>query len=297
MQKIDYAQLYTNPVTIALGFFDCMHLGHLALIDSAKQIASRTDSQVAIMTFSNNHFAQLGKDTKLIYSINERYSIYQSVGVDVVVSAHFDKQFMMMTAQQYLDRLTSNKNVVGIVVGYDHCCGSDRKDSNWIAQYCHCNNIICSVVPEVLVGDKKVSSTLIRHLLECGDIANVNSLLSQPYHIQGKVVHGRGIGSTIGFATANLQVDSDKLLPKGVYSGTVNLDNQKYRAIINIGNAPTFEVDNNNCEVHIIGYNGNLYGTVLTVALDRFLRDIMTFESVEQLQNQLAIDKKEACND
>ncbi len=295
MFRIDYTQQYDKPLVLALGFFDCMHIGHMQLVESAKKLADN-NAEVGIMTFCNNHFAQLGKDTKLLYSYQERLDIYSNCGIDVVVEAVFDRQFMALTGDMYLDALTNNKNIVGIVCGYDHRSGSDMRDHTHIQQYCSARNIPCVVVEQISNSSgTKISSSLVRQLVAVNDFATINSLLSQPYHISGTVNSGRGVGHRLGFATANVSVPADKLLPTGVFVGKVQLsDNSTYQAIVNIGKAPTFSVDSVNVEAHLLGYNGDLYGQFVKVYISRYLREIVCFDTKEQLIEQLQHDCMEA---
>ncbi len=298
MIRIDYTQSYSKPLVLALGFFDCMHTGHMQLIQQANIMADGC-AEIGIMTFCNNHFAQLGKDTKLLYTYQERLAIYQQCGIDVVVEAVFDRQFMALTGDMYLDALVGNKNIVGIVCGYDHRSGSDMQDYSHIQQYCRDHNIQFDMVTQISQQDGvKVSSTLVRQLLLDYDFVAINSLLSQPYHISGTVNSGRGVGHKLGFATANVTVSADKLLPNGVFTGSVVLaDNSRYTAIVNIGKAPTFSVDATNVEAHLLAYDGDLYGQYITVYLHRFIRDIVCFDNKEQLIAQLKSDCVEANND
>lgn len=298
MLRIDYTQQYDKPLVLALGFFDCMHLGHMQLVECAKKLAG-DNADVGIMTFCNNHFAQLGKDAKLLYSYQERLDIYSNCGINVVVEAVFDRQFMALTGDMYLNALVGNKNIVGIVCGYDHRSGSDMRDHTHIQQYCHNHNIPCTVVSQISNNDGvKISSSLVRQLVADNDFATINTLLSQPYHISGTVNSGRGVGHRLGFATANVSVSADKLLPTGVFVGNVELsDSSTYRAIINIGKAPTFSVDSVNVEAHLLGYNGDLYGQFVKVYITRYLREIVCFDTKEQLIQQLQHDCTEAVND
>ncbi len=295
MFRIEYTQQYNKPLVLALGFFDCMHVGHMQLINNAKKLAS-DNAEVAIMTFCNNHFAQLGKDTKLLYSYQERLDIYQHCGVDVVVEAVFDRQFMALTGDMNLDALTNNKNIVGIVCGYDHRSGSDMKDHTHIQQYCKDKNIPCVVVDQISNDSGvKISSSLIRQLVAEHNFDTINNLLSEPYHISGTVNSGRGVGHRLGFATANVSVSADKLLPTGVFVGKVQLcDNSVYTAIVNIGRAPTFSVESVNVEAHLLGYSGDLYGQFVKVYITRYLREIVCFDTKEQLISQLEHDCQEA---
>lgn len=289
MQTIELGQQFNKPFVIALGFFDCMHLGHRALLDEAKNIADKNNCLVAMFTFSNNHFKVLGKDTKLIYTLEERQQIFEDLGVDLTVCAAFDKNFMAMKSEEFLGRLFSY-DIKGVVCGFDYSCGSDIARSGDVVRYCNDKGVECHVVGEVTVDGEKVSSTLVRNLLSGGNVEKANKLLSQNFFICGTVVHGRGVGHTIGFPTANVEVPGDKLLPVGVYGGHVYIDGLRHKAIVNVGSKPTFGVDSQTLEAHILDFAQDIYGKHIKVSLVEYLRGISKFQGVEQLCNQLRQD-------
>lgn len=266
-----------------------MHLGHRALLDEAKQLADKNNCAVAMFTFSNNHFKVLGKSTKLIYTLEERQQIFAQLGVDLTVTAVFDKQFMSMSSQEFLGKLF-RYDIKGIVCGFDYSCGSDLAKSCDVVKYCNLRGVECKVVEEVSIDGTKVSSTLVRSLLDKGDVKSANKLLSQDFFICGKVIHGRGVGHKIGFPTANVEVSSDKLLPVGVYGGYVCLDGEKHKCIVNIGSKPTFDVDTQTLEAHILDFSQDIYEKEIKVSLAEYLRGISKFQGVEQLCEQLRKD-------
>jgi len=152
-------------------------------------------------------------------------------------------------------------------------------------------------VEEVLQDGQKISSTLVRKLLMQNQVEKANTLLSQPYFVTGVVENGRKVGRTLNFPTANLKISAQKLLPVGVYAGRAVVGRQSYPAIVNVGAKPTFDLQHNSVEAHLIGFDGNLYGATLTVELTKFLRPVKKFDSKEQLANQLKMDVESATND
>ncbi|MBQ8433876.1 MAG: hypothetical protein IJX23_03625, partial [Clostridia bacterium] len=213
MQLIKFGEKLNSPIVIALGFFGCMHKGHVQLLDQAKKLASQTNSKIALFTFSNNHLKVLGKDVKQIYTFDERCKVYQKLGVDVLVTAEFDEQFKNTNGANFLKTLSSY-NLQGVVCGFDYTCGSDRQNCQFVCDYF--KDIPVSVVDAVCKDGVKISTTFVRNLLTQNDIERANQLLSQNFFFDGIVVHGRGVGKNLGFPTANIQVDSDKFLPVGV---------------------------------------------------------------------------------
>lgn len=291
MIEIKFEQKLDTPIVIALGFFDAMHKGHMALVDSAKKLAKLNDAKVALFTFSNNHFKTLGSDTKLIYSFEERKEIYQNVGVEVVLSAEFTKEFMSLSAETFLNKLCSY-NIQAVVCGDDYTCGKERKNSVFVSEYLNNKSTMCEIVHQISDLGERVSSSRVRRLLQNHEILSANSLLSEDYFICGKVVDGRKVGRVLGFPTANVLVDNTKLLVSGVYGCRCNIDGKMYDGILNIGAKPTFDIDEVGVEVHFIDFEGDLYGKQLKIVVSKFLREIKRFDSREELINQLTQDIK-----
>ena len=294
MQVVKFGEKLNTPIVIALGFFGCMHKGHVQLLDEAKTLAKSTNSKVALFTFFNNHLKVLGKDVKQLYTFDERCKIYQNLGVDVLVCAEFNKQFMQTSGAEFLSTL-NNYNLHGVVCGFDYTCGSDRKNSQFVREYL-CD-IPVKVVDAVCIDGVKISTTLIRAKLGECDISLCNQLLSQPFFFDGEVVHGRGVGNKLGFPTANILTGADKFLPAGVFAGDTVVDGTTYKCIINIGAKPTYDIDEPTVEVHVIGYGGNLYGNNISVNLRKFLRPICKFDCSEQLIQQLKLDMENCLDD
>ena len=295
MQLVKFGEKFNSPIVIALGFFGCMHKGHVQLLNQAKQLAEQTNSKVALFTFSNNHLKVLGKDVKQLYTFEERCKVYQNLGVEVLVSAQFDHQFMRTSGKDFLDQLNAY-NLQGVVCGFDYSCGSDRQSCQFVSQYL--SNIPVKIVDAVCQEEGiKISTTYLRQILSQCKIAEANRLLSEPFFFDGTVVHGRGVGKELGFPTANIKVDGDKFLPVGVFSGNTVIDNKNYRIIVNIGAKPTYDINTHTVEVHVIGYQGDLYGKNVTVTLNKFLRPIYKFACAEQLIQQLKLDKENCLDD
>ncbi len=291
METVRLGENYEKPIVLCLGFFDCMHLGHVQLLNRAKSVAS-TSFKTALFTFCNNHFQTLNKPAKLIYTYDERLSVYDSLGVDVVLCARFDKDFMSMSGRQFLD-LLKNYNLKGIVCGEDFTCGSDLMSATFVRDYLR---EICDVqiVPIVKSNGQKVSSTLVRKLLLENNVEQANGFLSQPFFFRGQVAQGRHVGRQIGFPTVNIALSEDKLAPTGVYAGVVSVDGQRYKAVINVGNTPTFSEFTAKVEAHLLHFEGNLYGKDVKISLVKFLRNIHKYADGKQLAEQLAKDTEVA---
>lgn len=295
MQLISFGEQLNTPITLCLGYFGCMHLGHIELVRVAQRCAEQKNSKVALFTFSDDRLSISGKADKAIYTFDERLSLYESVGVDFVIVADFDEKFRNNTGTQFAEQLKMY-NPTDAVCGFDYSFGRDRLTASDLKAllYDTCN---VHIINAVCRNGVKISTTLIHNLLSQNKIENVNEMLSEPFFLTGTVEHGRHMGSKMGFPTANISVGAEKLLPIGVYEGIVKFGNEKYRAIVNVGQKPTFDLDCVSVEAHLLDFDGDLYGRKIKVSLTRFLRPIYKFTSESQLKNQLQSDKEKVLND
>jgi len=296
LQVITLGEELNTPIVLCLGYFGCMHKGHVELLKTAQELAEEKNAETALFTFSNNHLRVLGVDVSLLYTFEERLEIYDTLNVGYVVVSKFDSEFRNTSGEKFLQTLNDNFNIKGIVCGFDHTCGRDRLNSSDISEYF---KGVCPVkiVEQISLGNEKISTTLVRKLLGEQKIAEANSLLSEPFFVEGTVVKGRGIGKKLGFPTANLQVTDDKFLPTGVYAGRTIIDGKPYRCIVNIGCTPTFGIDQIVTEVNLLNFDGDLYGKQLKVSITRFMRNITHFSTAQELSAQLCRDKEDALND
>lgn len=272
-----------------------MHKGHTGLLDVARKRAMQCGAQVALFTFDNNHLKVLGKNEKVLYTFEERLSIYARLNIDYIISKHFDEEFAAMTGEKFAE-LLCKYNLKGIVCGFDYSCGCNRLDAESLRKIMR-NICPVDIVSAYLYNGAKIGTTLVRRMLEQHLLNEANLLLSQPFFITGTVTDGRGVGGKLGFPTANISTDPEKFLPVGVYGGIVNIDGTDRKCIVNIGNCPTFNVKDVTTEVHILDYSGNLYGKHIKVQLTKYLRPICKFDSAQSLVNQLLKDKAEVLND
>lgn len=298
MQIVKLGEQLNCPLVLCLGFFGTMHKGHVELLSRAKSRARMTSAKVALFTFDNNHLAVLKRDETVVYTYDERLSIYQSLGVDYVINANFNDNFKNLTGKQFLSELSNYDLDCGIFCGFDYRCGSDRLDASGIRKYFkQTKDYPVYIVEQIDVDGEKVSTSLIKKYISSNCIDKVNDLLSEPFFVVGNVIHGRSVGKTLGYPTANVAVPAEKLLPAGVFSARISVDGTEYRAIVNIGNAPTFGVESKTLEAHLINFNGDLYGKALKISLLKYLRSITKFNSAEELRAQLKQDTEAALND
>ncbi|HPG92242.1 MAG TPA: riboflavin biosynthesis protein RibF [Clostridia bacterium] len=292
MKNINIFKGYDKPISLALGFFDCMHLGHRKILDTVKETAGKTGSETALLTFENNYFKTLGKNEKLVYTFSERENLLQSLSLDVLISCIFDQNFMNLTSDEFLFIL-DKFDIRAIVCGFDYRFGKDKADVYKLEKYCISKRIHFHIQSPVTHDGVKISATEIRKALNADRIDLANFYLGDKFFIFGEVTEGRGVGRALGFPTANITFDDDKLLPLGVFAAETVLDGVKYNAVVNIGGKPTFGIDKPTVEAYISNYNADLYGKKIKISLLKYLRPIHKFSDEKELAKQIQKDLSE----
>lgn len=269
-----------------IGFFDGVHKGHQFLFEHLGQLASERGLEPLIVTFEDHPRRALDADyvPRLLTSLEERTAKLNQYG-EVLVFPF--EEIQPLSAKEFMLRLRDEYGVTALLMGYDHRFGSDRlkhpQDYRHIGEQCGVEVITLSEYTE---GEWHVSSTEIRMALETGNIAVANELLGHPYSLRGRVVHGKAIGRTIGFPTANIEpLDPHKVIPKfGVYVALVNTPT--------MDDAPSFVNINKKglIEVHIPSFKGDLYDQILKIRFVQFLREEKHFENIEELREQIKDD-------
>lgn len=286
---------------MTIGTFDGVHVGHQKIIKQLVSIAKKEQLQALVMTFFPHPRMVVQEDTsiKLINTIDEKADLMQNLGVDHLVVKAFTKDFSRLTALEYVrDVLVNKLHIKHIIVGYDHHFGRNRtaniKD---LREYGSFYGFKVTEITAHEVGDVAVSSTKIRKALGNGEIKIANQFLGYNFMLSGKVVKGRGLGKTIQFPTANLQIDNAyKLIPKkGVYLVKAILDNQLVYGMMNIGTNPTVSSSNElSIEVFFFNFDKSLYGLHLTVQLIDKIREELKFSGLDALKVQLESDSQVA---
>lgn len=294
VKVFDYNTGSSQPIALCLGFFDCLHLGHVRLLDRAKDIAAETGIEAGIFTFDPSPATVMNADFEgEIFTLEERLYRMDELGVHIAIVAHTDEKLLATSPEKFLDNLTNSFNVKAIVCGSDYTYGAmGAGDISSLKSYCEKKEIKLYTMNLLtdLYGEK-IASRKIRQYLKIGDICLVNSCLPLPYIIRGEVVRGRCDGHKMGFPTANINLNKDKLKPaNGVYYTNVVLYKRRYPCITNVGTHPTFSDYSENVETHIIGFDGDLYGKTITVEFMDKIRDIYKFNSKEEIAAQLTKD-------
>lgn len=282
---------------IALGFFDGVHLGHAALLRRTVEEAARRGVTPAVFTFDRPPKEVLtGTPCPLINSPEDRKDLVQRLfGIREVLMVPFDHEMMTTPWDDFVTNiLVGRYHAVHLVAGHDHHFGHKNQGSpELLMEKCRELGLGCDIIPKVEVGGITVSSTYIRRLVEMGQIERANRFLGHPHVLTGTVRHGRGLGSSRLFPTANLIIPPHVLVPShGVYVTRATLeDGTSYAAVTNVGTRPTVNSGSDiTVEACLLDFEGDLYGKTLRVEFFQHLRDEIRFDSLDALKAQIAAD-------
>ena len=285
---------------MALGFFDGVHIGHAALMNMTKQRAEEIGAMPSVLTFDvHPDTLVFKKEVSLINSAAGRENIIRNqFGIDNVVFIHFNQKVMHMDWREFIDELVKELNIAWIVVGHDFCFGyKGLGTAQRLKEYCAENGIGCDVIEPVCKDGLIVSSTLIRKLIENGEIEKANEYLGHPHMLSDVVRSGYHLGTRMGTPTINMKIPEGVLVPRhGVYAAKVVLeDGSEHISVTNVGVRPTVsDSDSVSVESYILDFSGNLYDRQARVEFFSFLRDERKFESTDELARQIAIDAENA---
>lgn len=282
-----------NPIVLCLGSFDSIHKGHQKIFNVANEIKLKYNAKSAVFTYANDLGFIPGKKGGLVFTYEERLLRLQEFCVDEICVAKFTKDFSNLSPEEFLSKLCDNRAIGALICGNDFKFGKNATgDTTFLKEFCLLKKIplyVCDF--ELDDFGNKISTSTIKELLAKGDICKVNKLLGKDYFVTGVVEKGREVGRTLGFPTANVSLPMEKfLLKSGVYATYVFINGKKYKALTNVGTAPTFSVNKHLIETHVLDFSGDLYGKKLTVYFTSFIRDIKKFDSKEQLISQLESD-------
>jgi len=297
-----------TPTTIALGNFDGVHRGHrqviLPILDSASTGASVAHVHVTVVTFDphpQEFFS--GQPRQLLTPLAEKVAQLQAMKVEQLVLLPFDRELANLTPEQFVETiLVQQLQAQQVSVGADFCFGRQRAGTALDLQAIAATyGVKVDIAPLKNFGEDRISSSAIRRALLEGDLPLAHRLLGRPYHLVGQVVLGQQLGRILGFPTANLQLPPEKFLPRqGVYAVRVQVcqpdhDNNwstlpHFLGVMNIGSRPTVGGITQVVEVHLLDWSGDLYGQILIVSLEQFLRPEHKFDSLEALKAQIQKD-------
>jgi riboflavin kinase / FMN adenylyltransferase len=297
---IDYSYPI-EPISLAIGFFDGLHLGHQAVIRSALQLGVEHHVTPAVMTFSPHPREVLGKTSFSGYltPLNEKLLQLERLGIHRTYVVNFDQHFANLEKETFVTDVLLPLRVSAVSTGFNFTFGHKgagvATDLLRLGEgYFH-----TEIVAPVILEQQAVSSTRIRNALTAGDIRLSNELLGRPYQIQGEVVHGDKRGRQIGFPTANIQPDQPYFLPAhGVYIVHATFNGETAYGVMNVGIRPTFHDPKarTRLEVHLFNQSPHLdlYGDTLQVEYLHYLRQEAKFNSIESLIEQIKTDRLQA---
>ena len=282
---------------ITIGTFDGVHLGHQKILKKLNVEAENNRLESSVLTFFPHPRTVLNPDSslKLINTIEERISLFKKSKIDNLIVHPFTKEFSELDSEDYVKNILVDQLKAKIVlIGYDHKFGKNRTaDINNLKEYGIKYNFEVIEIKAKEINDIAISSTKIRNSIEEGDIQLTNSYLGYEFSFFGKVVRGNSIGKTLGFPTANIEIESDlKLIPKnGVYLISTIINKKIIFGMMNIGIKPTTNENTKSIEVNLFDFNQDLYDTNITIYIKQFLREEIKFDSLNELKLQIEKDK------
>ena len=290
-----FAPGWRNGSAVAIGNFDGVHLGHRALIERAKQLAGAQDATTVALTFDPHPSVLLApKPPAMISSLSRRIELLGEAGADVVVIEPFTRELAGLAAHTFIDDIVIGSLCArAIVVGYDFSYGQGRSGTtDALRAHGGRAGVEVAVLSAVEQGDEVCSSTAIRKHLADGDLEAAQRLLGRRWDIDGIVVHGAKRGRAIGVPTANINTETDLLLRAGIYAVRLTVDGTQLPAVASLGTNPTFTEHGGGLvlEVHVLDWDGDLYGKRVRTTFVAHLRDEAKFDSVDALVAQIQQD-------
>ncbi len=287
----------TNPISLCIGYFDGLHLGHQQLIAETVRLARLHGVEAALFTFDPHPDLLLKKKDflGLLTPLETRVEIAKSLGIDKVFVLEFNEEVMHLEPTMFYHSVLQPLHVQDLICGFDFRFGYKGQGDIHTLQQFTTPDFRVHVIDEVHDQFGKISSTRIFSCLQDGRVEEAARLLGRPYSVKGRVVHGFGNGTKLGYPTANLDTNGYYLPREGVYAVEVLHQGKHYYGMASIGVHPTInQLVEPVLEVHIFHFQQTIYGDTIEVLFHSFLRSEIKFESVRDLQVQMALDKSES---
>lgn len=279
---------------VTIGNFDGIHLGHQRVLEYIQHKAAELGLASTVIVFEPQPQEFFFETPPARLSRwREKALLFHRFGVDRLLTLRFDEQLASLSAEQFCRRiLVDGLDARYVVVGDDFRFGRGRSgDFEFLKRFSAGHDFEVIRAPSLTIDDRRVSSTWIRECLAQGDLAKARELLGRHYSISGRVVAGNAIGREVGYRTANVELHRRQVATRGIFAALVHgLDTQAIEAIAYIGKRPIVDGTRDVLEVHMFDYDGDCYGTYLTVELIEKLRDDQVFDSVERLRDQIDAD-------
>jgi len=292
---------YSEKCVATIGFFDGVHAGHRFLLNELVKVSKNQGFTSVVITFSEHPCKLFDRNFKPTYltTLSEKLFLLEKIGIDACIVLDFNKELSELSAFDFMKTVLLEKfNVQTLLIGYDHRFGHNKSESfDDYLKFGKNLGIEIKQAKQFAANNlHAVSSSEIRKLLLAGNVFEVNKLLSYPYSFYGQVVEGYRVGRKIGFPTANLLPQPEKLLPAaGVYAVQINYNSRFYNGMMNIGNRPTLQNGNNqSIEVHIFDFEEDIYKQEIEVLFIDKIRDEQKFDNLNALIDRLKLDKMEA---
>jgi riboflavin kinase/FMN adenylyltransferase len=293
----DFSRL--NCAVVTSGTFDGVHVGHQKILRRLKEISEKCNGETVVITLWPHPRLVLqpeDRSLKLLNTFEEKAELLKEQGIQHLLRIPFTRDFSQISSTEFISNILVQ--IIGtrkLVIGYDHRFGKNREGSfEELKRNGPAYGFDVEEIPRQDVDHVAVSSTTIRHALEKGDVETAAHFLGRPYSISGRVVQGDQLGRTLGFPTANIDVDSHyKLIPaEGIYAARIEHERKSYGGMLYIGNRPTVDGSVQSIEVNIFDFAQDIYGQNLKVSFIKFLRGDVKFNDLESLKQQLQEDQK-----
>lgn len=293
-RKLDQFPESLRGGALTIGNFDGVHRGHATIINRLKHYADQLGTATIVFTFDPHPVRILAPQrapVPLTWT-NRKADLLSELGVDVVIAYPTDKELLALTHDDFFQNIVVDQlGAKAMVEGPNFFFGKDRGGNvETLATLCDGNDVALEILSPMKVTDQLISSSRIRNLIADGDVDSAADMLTHPYRIRGMVTHGAARGGKLGFPTANLS-GIDTLVPAmGVYAGRTYVDGRRHWSAIHIGPNPTFGESNPKVESHILDFEGALYGQAIEIDFVSRIRDIIKFDTVDDLKLQLQKD-------
>jgi riboflavin kinase/FMN adenylyltransferase len=288
-----------KPQVLAIGEFDGVHMGHQEVIKRARARADSLHISASIMTFHPHPREVLGqcKYTNLLTPVMAKMSLLEQLGVDDAYLVSFNPDFMKVTPEEFVENMLIPMQVNTVIVGFDFTFGF--RGAGTPDNLCELakGRFAVEVIRPFHQNGYKVSSTMVRHHLNLGEVKQANALLGRPYSVIGKVVTGDGRGRTIGFPTANIDLSASFVIPAlGVYAIRCHVSGRTYNGVMNVGKKPTFveNLEKTTLEAHLFDFSESIYGREVSIDFIAYIRPERKFPSIAELVAQISQDAEQA---
>jgi riboflavin kinase/FMN adenylyltransferase len=297
IKNIDKKQQNLPNIALTIGNFDGIHFGHQKILQKLRLEAKKRNLKTALLTFEPHPTKIFGKNSKnRIYNLSEKVRILKIDNyIDYLFIINFDRNLMEISANDFLENiLLNNINMKYLVTGYDFCFGKNRKgDAKFLNDNAEKLNFEFEQIAEQKFNNKTYSSSLVRTLIENGQIKEANNILTRKFSISGIIIKGRGLARNLGYRTANIFPKKYQIRAKfGVYKVEISIANADFLpAILNFGIKPTITDDKKPIfEIYILNFNQDIYGQKVRVRFLDFIREERKFKDINELKKQIGRD-------